>query len=49
VALVQFRTVAQITAGPGAIAFAAVVIFTMFAAMAFDPRLIWDPADGFDE
>ncbi|MGZ5104883.1 MAG: paraquat-inducible protein A [Usitatibacter sp.] len=48
VALVQFRTVAQITAGPGAIAFAAVVILTMFAAMAFDPRLIWDPLDGLD-
>lgn len=49
VALVQFRTVAQITAGPGAIAFAAVVILTMFAAMAFDPRLIWDPLDGWDD
>lgn len=49
VALVQFRTVAQLQVGPGAIAFAAVVIFTMFAAWAFDPRLIWDPVDGFDE
>jgi len=49
VALVQFRTVAQIQAGPGAIAFAAVVILTMFAAMAFDPRLIWDPVDGIHE
>jgi paraquat-inducible protein A len=49
VALVQFRTVAQIQAGPGAVAFAAVVILTMFAAMAFDPRLIWDPVDGIDE
>jgi paraquat-inducible protein A len=49
VALVQFRTVAQVQVGPGAIAFAAVVIFTMFAAWAFDPRLIWDPVDGFGE
>jgi paraquat-inducible protein A len=49
VALVQFRTVAQVQVGPGAIAFAAVVIFTMFAAWAFDPRLIWDPVDGLDE
>ena len=49
VALVQFRTVAQLQVGPGAIAFAAVVIFTMFAAWAFDPRLIWDPVDGLDE
>ena len=28
--------------GRGALAFAAVVIITMFAAMSFDPRLIWD-------
>lgn len=49
VALVQFRTVAQVQVGAGAVAFAAVVIFTMFAAWAFDPRLIWDPVDGFDE
>jgi paraquat-inducible protein A len=49
VALVQFKTVTQIQAGPGAIAFAAVVILTMFAAMAFDPRLIWDPVDDFGE
>lgn len=48
VALVQFRTVAQVQVGPGAIAFAAVVIFTMFAAWAFDPRLIWDPVDGLE-
>ncbi len=45
VALVQFGAVVTITPGPGAIAFAAVVILTMFAARAFDPRLIWDRAD----
>ena len=28
--------------GPGAIAFGAVVVLTMFAAMAFDPRIMWD-------
>lgn len=44
VALVQFGAVVTITPGPGAIAFAAVVILTMFAAMAFDPRLLWDSA-----
>ena len=49
VALVQFKTLAQIEAGPGATAFAAVVLFTMFASMSFDPRLIWDPVDGYDE
>ncbi|PHQ66370.1 MAG: paraquat-inducible membrane protein A [Sneathiella sp.] len=42
IALVKLQSIATVTAGPGAIAFAAVVIITMFAAMAFDPRLIWD-------
>ena len=44
VALVQFGAVVTIIPGPGAIAFAAGVILTMFAARAFDPRLIWDHA-----
>src|SRR5262249_44985108 len=44
VALVQFGSVVTVTPGTGAIAFAAVVILTMFAARAFDPRLIWDAA-----
>jgi paraquat-inducible protein A len=43
VALVRFQTVAVITAGPGALAFGAVVVLTMLASMRFDPRLIWDP------
>ena len=30
--------------GAGAVSFAAVVVLTMFAAMSFDPRLIWDAA-----
>lgn len=42
VALVQFNALATIKAGPAAIAFGAVVVLTMFAAMSFDPRLIWD-------
>ncbi|HWX26292.1 MAG TPA: paraquat-inducible protein A [Steroidobacteraceae bacterium] len=42
VALVQLRGVATIHAGAGAMAFAAVVVLTMYAAQAFDPRLIWD-------
>jgi paraquat-inducible protein A len=40
--LVQLRGLASITAGPAALAFGAVVVLTMLAAMAFDPRLIWD-------
>ena len=42
VTLVDLGTVAQISAGPGATAFASVVVLTMFAAMSFDPRLLWD-------
>jgi len=44
VALVQFGTLETVIPGPGAIAFAAVVILTMFAAECFDPRLMWDAA-----
>ncbi|MGK5022180.1 paraquat-inducible protein A [Janthinobacterium sp. LB2P10] len=45
VALVRFNSLAVITAGPGALAFGAVVVLTMLAAMQFDPRLIWDAVD----
>jgi paraquat-inducible protein A len=44
VALVQFGQLASVYPGPGAIAFAAVVILTMLAARSFDPRLMWDSA-----
>jgi paraquat-inducible protein A len=44
VALVQLRGIASIDAGPGALAFAAVVVLTMYSARAFDPRLMWDRA-----
>ncbi|UTH73216.1 paraquat-inducible protein A [Chromobacterium sp. IIBBL 290-4] len=49
VALVQWQSLASIKAGPGAIAFGAVVVLTMLAAMSFDPRLIWDPVKEHDE
>ncbi len=42
VTLVDLGTVANVNAGPGARAFATVVVLTMLAAMTFDPRLIWD-------
>ena len=42
VALVKLGGLASIDAGPAAVYFAAVVVVTMFAAMSFDPRLIWD-------
>jgi paraquat-inducible protein A len=42
VALVQAQSLATMAPGPGVLAFAAVVILSMLATMAFDPRLIWD-------
>jgi paraquat-inducible protein A len=42
VALVKMGALATIDAGPGAVFFGAVVVITMFAAIGFDPRLIWD-------
>jgi paraquat-inducible protein A len=45
VALVQVGALASIQAGPGAVAFGAVVIITMLAAHSFDPRLIWDATE----
>ena len=42
VALVHFGGLTQIKAAAGANFFLLVVIVTMFAAMKFDPRLIWD-------
>lgn len=41
-ALIQIQSLATILAGPGSVAFAAVVILTMLASLSFDPRLIWD-------
>lgn len=43
-ALVQFGTIANVTTNPGALAFAATVVLTIFAAEGFDPRLMWDAA-----
>ncbi|HVK55160.1 MAG TPA: paraquat-inducible protein A [Burkholderiales bacterium] len=45
VGLVQIPSVAEITAGPGALAFGVLVVLTMLASMSFDPRLTWDAED----
>ncbi|MFM8331177.1 MAG: paraquat-inducible protein A [Candidatus Methylumidiphilus sp.] len=45
VALVKLGALATIEAGAGAVAFGGVVVVTMFAAMSFDPRLLWDAID----
>jgi paraquat-inducible protein A len=49
VALVNLGNLATIKAGLGAAFFAAVVVITIFAAMSFDPRLIWDAKETLDE
>lgn len=42
VALVQMGSLATVLPGPGALAFASVVVLTLLAAESFDPRTIWD-------
>jgi len=42
VALVQLGSLAEIVAGPAATFFCLAVVITIFAAMSFDSRLIWD-------
>ena len=44
--LVNFGALSTIRPGIGATFFGAVVVITMFAAHSFDPRLIWDNAQG---
>lgn len=44
-ALVQLGALTTIAPGAAGIAFVAMVILTMFAAMAFDPKLIWDQTE----
>src|SRR3546814_188949 len=41
-AMVNFPGISQVIAGPGAVSFGVVVIFTMLAAMSYDPRRGWD-------
>ncbi|SBT03503.1 putative paraquat-inducible protein A [Candidatus Accumulibacter aalborgensis] len=48
VALVQLQPLMSVVPGPGVLFFAAVVVLTMLAAEAFDPRLIWDSATNLE-
>jgi paraquat-inducible protein A len=43
-ALVQFGALERVRPEPGALAFAGVVLITMFAAQCFDPRAMWRAA-----
>ena len=47
-ALVDMDAVSSVTPGPGATAFASVVVITLFASMSFDPRMIWDLKESSD-
>lgn len=47
-ALVQLKSLAEVTAGPGVLAFGAVCVLTIMASHAFDPRLMWDAIDEAD-
>jgi paraquat-inducible protein A len=49
VGLVSLGELATIEPGTGAVAFAAVVILTMLASHAFDPRLMWDAGETRDD
>jgi paraquat-inducible protein A len=46
-ATVRFGPLANVAAGPGLLAFAAVVVLTLVATWSFDPKMIWreSPAD----
>jgi paraquat-inducible protein A len=46
VALIKLGGLLTIRPGAAALAFAGVVVTTILAAFAFDPRLIWDHARG---
>ena len=45
VALVQLQPLTSVAPGAGVLFFAAVVVLTMLAAEAFEPRLIWDAGE----
>ncbi|MEM7223347.1 MAG: paraquat-inducible protein A [Pseudomonadota bacterium] len=49
VALIQLAQIATVEPGVGAVCFATVVILTMLATSAFDPRLIWDCLESDDD
>ncbi|BCG63849.1 MAG: paraquat-inducible protein A [Methyloprofundus sp.] len=48
-ALIQIQGLMTIEVGVGAVAFGSVVVLTMLAAKAFDPRLIWDNMEKINE
>jgi paraquat-inducible protein A len=49
VALVKLQRIATVMPGRGLVAFTAVVVLTILASASFDPKLIWNGADGDHE
>ncbi len=49
IALMRFGEFASVQAARGAVCFAAVVVLTIFAVEAFDPRLMWDAEHALHE
>jgi paraquat-inducible protein A len=49
VAVVELGFVTSVAAGPAINYFTLTVIFTMFAASSFDPRLLWDKKQGSEK
>lgn len=45
---IHFGPLANVSAGPGLLAFAAVVVLTLLASQSFDPKLIWQPGLDLD-
>jgi paraquat-inducible protein A len=45
VSMLRLGNYMSVLPGPGALAFAGVVVLTMLAAMRFEPRLLWDRLD----
>ncbi|SMD10312.1 paraquat-inducible protein A [Desulfocicer vacuolatum DSM 3385] len=48
-ALIKLGVLVDFKTGPAAVYFGAVVVVTIFAAMSFDPRLIWDNIKEYHE
>jgi len=49
VSLVKLGRIATVTPGPGLLAFALVVVFTILASTSFEPRMIWEMPKRRDE
>jgi paraquat-inducible protein A len=49
VSMIEMGRVATVRPGAGVFSFAAVVALTLMATLSFDPRLLWDPPQSYDD